>query len=109
VAEALLDQGREAKTAFVQRIREERSLLHNLLQSLGARPRQSEANFVFAELDERSLETHTRLVAQGVLVRTIMLAGTPLGLRISLPGEAAGFAHLTAAIGSALRTRGGAQ
>jgi histidinol-phosphate/aromatic aminotransferase/cobyric acid decarboxylase-like protein len=51
---------------------------------------------------------HERLVAQGVLVRTIMSAGIPLGLRISLPGDAASFTHLTAAINGALRTSGGA-
>jgi histidinol-phosphate aminotransferase len=108
VAGALLSQGGEAKNAFVRRIRGERAILFDLLRSVGARPRQSEANFVFAELCERSPGVHERLVAQGVLVRTIMSAGIPLGLRISLPGDAASFTHLTAAINGALRTCGGA-
>jgi histidinol-phosphate/aromatic aminotransferase/cobyric acid decarboxylase-like protein len=108
VAGALLSQGGEAKNAFVRRIRGERAILFDLLRSVGARPRQSEANFVFAELGERSPGVHERLVAQGVLVRTIMSAGIPLGLRISLPGDAASFTHLTAAINGALRTSGGA-
>lgn len=107
VAAALLAKGQDARDAFVRRIREERRLLHDQLASSGGRPRKSEGNFVFAELGDRSLDVHKRLVEQGVLVRLVASAGLPLGLRISLPGDAEGFAELTSAVEKALASNGG--
>lgn len=98
VAAALLDQGADAKDAFVRRIRAERSALFDQLAAVGGRPRRSEANFVFAEMGEQSSGIHKSLVEQGILVRVVNASGAPIGLRISLPGDAAGFAQLTTAI-----------
>jgi histidinol-phosphate aminotransferase len=104
VAGALLEQGDSAREVFVRRICAERSALYELLVSLAAAPRRSEGNFVFAELGRRSPDVQQQLVEQGILVRLVMSSGMPIGLRISLPGEPAGFVQLTTALE---RTLGG--
>jgi histidinol-phosphate aminotransferase len=101
VAAALLEQGTAARDAFVQRIRTERSELFDQLFSVGGRPRRSEANFLFAEIGERSAVVQKRLVERGVLVRMVTSGGVPIGLRISLPGDVEGFEQLTSAIDGA--------
>jgi histidinol-phosphate aminotransferase len=98
IAAALFKRGRPARDTFVRRIRVERAALYDQLVDLGARPRRSQANFVFAEVGDRSVAVQKRLVELGVLVRMVTARGAPIGLRISLPGDIDGFAQLTSAI-----------
>jgi histidinol-phosphate aminotransferase len=98
IAAALFERGGAAREAYVRRIRVERSAIYDQLASLGAAPRRSQGNFVFVELGQRSTDAHARLVKQGILVRMVAASGVPIGLRISLPGDATGFARLTTAL-----------
>ena len=98
-----LMQGTARRDAFVRRIRFERDALHQLLSNLNAAPRRSAGNFVFSELGPRSPEIRSALLGQGVLVRIIANGtGVPLGLRIALPGDEAGFTLLCGALTVAL-------
>jgi histidinol-phosphate aminotransferase len=107
IARAQFATGRAARDAYVSRIRIERSALHDLLVRLKANPRQSQGNFVFAELGPRSSIVHASLVSQGIMVRALKgRAGAPLGLRISLPGDAPSFAMLADALEVALGDAG---
>ena len=101
IARALLEGGLAARDAYVDRIRQERAELCNLLERLGGAPRASQANFVFAELGARAPAVHRTLVDHGILVRSFAFkSGEPRGLRISLPGDADAFQLLA----NALRT-----
>jgi histidinol-phosphate aminotransferase len=103
VAMQCLEQGKQRQEAFVRRIRHEREELFQLLSALSAAPRRSEGNFVFAELGERSPAVRDALLAEGVLVRLISeRTGAPLGLRIALPGDDAGFNLLRESLAVAL-------
>ena len=102
IARAMLERGAGVRDAYVARIEQERRELYELLLSLGANPRPSQTNFIFAELGERSRDVHTALIAHGVLVRLFSRHGTPLGLRISLPGDPGGFEILVRAVRGAL-------
>lgn len=101
-AVACFEDGASQRDAYVQRIRTERDELYRLLLARNGFPRRSEGNFVFAELGPASEQVHAALLSQGVLVRLIANAGSPLGLRISLPGESAAFAQLCQAVSVAL-------
>jgi histidinol-phosphate aminotransferase len=99
IAGALLDRGTPYREAYVRRIHEERVALFAQLNRLGAKPRRSEANFVFAELGDATSRVRTALVERGIVVRAIARKpGEWLGLRISLPGDPQDFALLTAAL-----------
>jgi histidinol-phosphate aminotransferase len=101
-----LAHGTFRRDAYIQRIRYQRDELYRLLDTLDGAPRRSQGNFVFAELGSRSPGVHASLLANGVLVRLVSSRGTPLGLRISLPGEEAAFAVLCEALPRALDGRG---
>ena len=101
IAGTLLERGAAARDAYVARIRQERQALYDLLARVGGRPRQTQANFVFAELGDRTGQVHAGLIANGVLVRALA-SGETRGLRISLPGNVEGFASLTRAVERAL-------
>jgi histidinol-phosphate/aromatic aminotransferase/cobyric acid decarboxylase-like protein len=91
----------------VAQIRTERQELHDLLVRLDGQPRVSQGNFVFAELGPRSVRVHAALRSQGIVVRSIVdSAGVPLGLRIALPGDPAGFDVLVGALEVALSATG---
>ena len=99
------EQGASRRDAYVRRVRHERDELYRLLTTLNGAPRRSEGNFVFAELGARSPAVHASLVVHGVLVRLVSTRiGTPLGLRISLPGDDAAFTMLCQALSSALKS-----
>ncbi len=103
VAERWLDEGREAAQAFVGRVCEERATLSSSLADLGAEVYPSEANFVFARFADAPW-VRDALAGLGVGVRAY--PGHPRlasGLRITLPGEPAAFARLSAALAAALR------
>ena len=87
-----LATGTTRRDAFIRRIRLERDELYQLLVNLDAAPRRPNGNFVFMELGTRSAEVRNALIERGVLVRLVSSrTGSPLGLRIALPGEGAGF------------------
>jgi histidinol-phosphate aminotransferase len=103
IAARVLEHGAATSAAYVARVRIERAELYEQLQRLGARPRRSSANFVFAELGTDSARMRDALATKGVLVRLIAdRAGAPLGLRISLPGDVESFAFLTQAVAATL-------
>lgn len=98
-----LERGAPAMRAHVARIRDERAQLRAVLAARGAAPRQSQANFVYVDFGRRAAFLHAALAAQGILVRDFPgRPGAATGLRITLPGEPEGFAHLTAALELAL-------
>ena len=97
IAGTLFERGAAARDAYIARIRDERKELVALLSRLGGCPRHTEANFVFAELGERTPDVHASLIANGVLVRAFA-SGVTRGLRISLPGNAEEFARLSHAV-----------
>jgi len=102
-ATAVLESGPAARDAYVDRIRQERADLYDLLERLGGAPRVSQANFVFAELGARAPAVHGTLVDHGILVRSSSFkSGEPRGLRISLPGDNDAFEMLASALRAAL-------
>jgi histidinol-phosphate aminotransferase len=102
-AAAQLEQGAAARDAHVSRVREERDRLFAFLDESDARPRRSQANFVYAELGARAAVVHAALRRQGVLVRLFAESrGSAGGLRITVPGHAVAFAELMAALSRAL-------
>ena len=99
------EHGTSHRDAYVRRIRLERDELYRVLQTLNGAPRRSEGNFIFAELGARSPTVHASLIVRGVLVRLVSnRSGTPLGLRISLPGDDAAFTMLCHALSSVLKS-----
>lgn len=104
LAGAALDD-QHTQVAFVDRIREERAELIKRLQRLGARPIDSQANFVMASFDNAAF-VHRGLAALGILVRSFVSAEERSGsLRITLPGDANEFARLCAALKTVLAPR----
>jgi len=74
-----------------------------LLVSRGADARASQANFVLADFAGSAAFVRDGLRARGVLVRDFPgRAGLETSLRITLPGDPADFARLTAALESVL-------
>lgn len=109
IAAAWLDAGRTRVEASVHRIKAERRELTAHLRDLGAEPIESQANFVLARFpDPRSDASLVAdlLASQGIAVRRFA-PDSPLAshLRITLPGDAAQFNRLCAALTSALRPR----
>ena len=100
-----LERGTAALAAHVACVREERVALTRQLASLGLSPRRSQANFVFVECGGggRARFCAAALAALGVLAREFTdRPGLATALRITLPGEPAGFERLTRALDTAL-------
>ena len=97
-----LERGAAELAKHVARVREERGALTQQLASLGLSPRQSQANFVFVEAGTRARFCAAGLAALGVLVREFRRPAIAGALRITLPGEPAGFARLTQALDTVL-------
>ena len=98
-----LARGAAPLAAHVARVREERGALTRHVASLGLSPRGSQANFVFVECGQRARFCAAALAALGVLVREFTdRPGLATALRITLPGEPAGFERLTRALDTAL-------
>lgn len=93
---SLEDEARLAGTAA--RVRAERGELFDLLKTLGLDPLPSEGNFVTVPVDDGEA-LRLALGGRGVAVRS--LAASAL-LRITLPGNDAGFARLVDALAQAL-------
>ena len=103
LALAQLRAGEATLRDHVTRVREERAVLRALLVSRGADARASQANFVLADFAASAAFVRDGLRARGVLVRDFPgRAGLETSLRITLPGDPADFARLTAALESVL-------
>jgi histidinol-phosphate aminotransferase len=98
-AMAALSEGEAAKEAFAAEVRRERPLLLTALLAAGARSWPSKANFVTAFVPD-SAAYSAALLAEGVLIRSWAAdkAGRRGMIRITLPGDAAEFEALLAAI-----------
>lgn len=89
------------RKVFLERVRLERKELFNLLARMGARPAPSEANFVFARV-KHAAEAKAALAAVGIAIRTFQgRSGLEDAIRITCPGDEAGWAELVAALGAA--------
>lgn len=98
-----LARGEQALAAHVARVRDERDELARLLRERGASARESQANFVLAELGERASLVNEALQARGILVRAFPGRAELEGsLRITLPGDAAAQEALLGALELAL-------
>ncbi len=103
LALAQLRAGEATLRDHVVRVRAERAALRDLLVSRGADARASQANFVLADFAASAAFVRDGLRARGVLVRDFRgRAGLETSLRITLPGDPADFARLTAALESVL-------
>jgi histidinol-phosphate aminotransferase len=103
VALRQLAVGEPALRAHVARVREERVALGARLSALGLEPLPSQANFILAECGERAAFLTAALAALGVVVRAFPVRpGLTSALRITLPGNAAEFERLVAALETAL-------
>jgi histidinol-phosphate aminotransferase len=97
-----LECGAAQLTAHVKRVRFERDALTAVLKSFGLSPRSSQANFVFVECGSRTPFIKAALGALGIIVREFKDLEA---LRITVPGEAAGFDRLTRALETVLKPR----
>jgi histidinol-phosphate aminotransferase len=100
VAVDRLRGGAASVDAHVERVREERTTLFELLESLGSEPIRSQANFVFARFDNAG-RVADGLRSLGVAVRAF---DGPLddALRIGCPGDGASFDRLCRALRTVL-------
>ena len=94
-----LRRGDAALRAHVTQVRAERDALRELLAARGVCARASQANFVLADFGQQAAFIRDGLKTRGILVRDFPgRAGLETGLRITLPGDPADFARLTAAL-----------
>lgn len=102
LAEAWLARGAPALSRLVERVRREREDLSALLERLGARPLQSQANFVLARFEDASL-VRDALAGLGIAVRIWPgRVGLEDALRITCPGDDAAFERLCEALQAVL-------
>ena len=105
IASARLRTGREEVARFAERIREERRLLSERLEALGASVLPSQANFVLARVGDAEA-VRTGLARRGIAVR--IFPGKPDlegRLRITLPGDGEGFERLVRGLTEILEDR----
>ena len=108
LARAQLERGEDALRAHVARIRTERGLLAARLAAAGGgggglAPQPSQANFVLVECGPRAQSIRASLAERGVVVRDFPgRPGLETSLRITLPGNAADFERLCAALDAAI-------
>ncbi len=94
LARHVLEVGEATMRRGVERVREERGRLVDVLRTIGARPRASQANFVLAEFDEAGL-VWSRLAASGIAVRRFEPGrGLDRALRITCPCNEPAFERL---------------
>jgi histidinol-phosphate aminotransferase len=102
LAAARLEDAGPEVPAFIDRVRQERETLVSLLGELGARPQPSQANFVLARFADAAL-VHESLAALGIAVRIFPSRAELEGaLRITCPGNPAGFERLSVALRTVL-------
>ncbi len=106
--EILRGLGSAVSAAVVARVRCERTELARVLRELGARPLESQANFVLARFDDAT-GVHARLAAQGIAVRRFGKGtGLETFLRITCPCDDTLFERLCGALRTATGGGGGA-
>ena len=94
IATETLKRGSDEVTLFVDEIRSERAALTALLETLGARPLPSQANFVLAETTDASWVTDA-CASIGVGIRRFPDRGTLENwVRVTLPGDPKSFERL---------------
>jgi histidinol-phosphate aminotransferase len=94
-----LRKGEAVLRAHVTRVREERAALRELLATRRVGVGTSQANFVLAHFGQRAAFVRDGLRARGILVRDFPgRTGLETSLRITMPGDPADFARLTAAL-----------
>ena len=103
LAEAWLGRGAPALSGLVDRVRLERKELSALLKMLGAKPLDSQANFVLARFEDAAL-VRDGLAGLGIAVRIWPgREGLEDALRITCPGDPAAFDRLCAALEAVLK------
>lgn len=99
LAGAALEGGEPSLRVHVERVRDERRTLSQRLARCGLCPRPSQGNFVLVGCGARAGFLAEGLAAQGILVRSFPgRAGLEDAVRITLPGDAAEFERLLAAL-----------
>ena len=102
-----LADGDAALRDHIARVREERFALCGRLAALGLEPLPSQANFILLECGVLAPFLTAALAALGVVVRSFPnRPGLTSALRITLPGNAAAFERLVAALETALAPEG---
>lgn len=95
LARARLAQQGDAVTSFIERVRVERGELYELLNACGARALPSQANFVFALVQDPAA-WRAACDKRGVAIRAFPgIAGLEQALRISCPGNPEDFELLS--------------
>lgn len=94
-AEAMVKRWDLAES-WMGRVREERERLRLVLGEVGARPMESQANFVTAEFADAA-GVHAGMLSRGISVRAFVGAMERF-LRFTLPGEAGAFEELVSAL-----------
>lgn len=94
--------GRTHVDVGVARVRRERTLLTETLAALGAKPISTQANFVLARFPDAGWVADA-LAGLGIAVRGYASGDLRGCLRITCPGDDAGFSRLTAGLRAAMR------
>ena len=103
IAARRLETGQAEMRGYVAQVRAERGELGELLVECGASSLPSQGNFVLARFGDAAC-VHEYLLAQGVSVRRFPgRVGMENNLRITVPGNAADFARLCAAVKDAAK------
>ncbi len=98
VARKRLSMSEDDVSAFIDRVRPERSSLSSLLRQYDLTVYPSEANFVFLELDRRNW-VHRAFAGMGIAVRKFeQIPSLDRALRITCPGNEEEFSRLTHAV-----------
>ena len=100
-AEAALSMPPSVLAERVARVRRERAAIEALLRERGIEPVPSQGNFVFARFPEAAA-VHADLGRRGVRVKRFADPNLADAIRIGLPGDAAAFDRLVAALAAAL-------
>ena len=101
VALSALDR-REFMATYVSRVRHERERVRQVLTDCGATTRSSQANFVFAEVDD-PMWVRDAVAGLGIAIRAFPgRPGLERAIRVSCPGDQEGLTRLTGALRAAL-------
>lgn len=101
LAEAILPRRPEISAASRDRVRSERARLTDKLAALGARPIESQANFVLARLGDRATQIAASLDASGFRIRVFSQPGLEGMARISCPQDETVFVKFLDALDAA--------
>ena len=97
----LLRDGLAAPAGRIGEIRRERAALGSLLESLGASPLPSQANFVLARVTDAAF-ARDALAALGIAIRAFAEPLLDGWIRVTVPGEPKTYRRLARSLGAAL-------